>query len=146
MAACVDILYPHATDHSGGGSCTLSTDSDCAYRDDTRIPNTRCAARAGVRGREGRILCAVRNDHALADARTLKDWLGEQLEKSQMLDTQLQRQQEHLDEVVVAAFECHMAPVPNEMFGLQQRVDELEHALHHAASGSAASSGLVHAV
>ncbi|EIW59054.1 uncharacterized protein TRAVEDRAFT_58059 [Trametes versicolor FP-101664 SS1] len=111
----------------------------------TLVPPTPAALHApGYAGEKAAFLAPFEMFYdALADARTLKGWLGEQLQKSQALATQLQRQQEHLDEVVAAAVERHMTPVRNEMFGLQRRVDELEHALHHVASGSAATSGLV---
>lgn len=83
---------------------------------------------------------------ALADARTLKHWLAEQLQKSQALAAQLQRQTEHVEALVSAAVERRMAPVRDEVIGLQRRVDELEAALGHASGGGgapAAASGLV---
>ncbi|KAI0669204.1 hypothetical protein C8Q78DRAFT_1080497 [Trametes maxima] len=76
---------------------------------------------------------------ALADSKTLKQWLGEQLHKSQALAAQLQRQQEHLDELVGAAVERRLAPMREEMYGLHRKVEELEHALHHAVGGEASS-------
>ncbi|KAI0647738.1 hypothetical protein C8Q79DRAFT_527452 [Trametes meyenii] len=77
---------------------------------------------------------------ALADSKTLKQWLGEQLHKSQALAAQLQRQQEHLDDLVGAAVERRLAPMREEMYGLHRKVEELEHALHHAVGGDASSS------
>ncbi|KAI8978822.1 hypothetical protein BD414DRAFT_494519 [Trametes punicea] len=80
---------------------------------------------------------------ALADSKTLKQWLGEQLHKSQALAGQLQRQQEHLDELVGAAVERRLAGVREEVHGLRRKVEELEYALHHALStgGSLPTAG-----
>lgn len=72
---------------------------------------------------------------ALADSKTLKTWLGEQLQKSHALTVALQRQQEHLDELVAAAVERRVAPLQDEIHGLHRRVEELEYALQVQGSG-----------
>ena len=66
---------------------------------------------------------------ALADSKTLKGWLGEQLQKSHALTVALQRQHEHLDELVAAAVQRQLAPMQDEIAGLHRRVEDLEHAL-----------------
>ncbi|TBU61881.1 hypothetical protein BD310DRAFT_920075 [Dichomitus squalens] len=72
---------------------------------------------------------------ALADSKTLKGWLGEQLQKSHALTVSLQRQQEHLDELVAAAVQRQLAPLHDEIVGLHRRIEDLEHALQlHAPS------------
>ncbi|OBZ68808.1 hypothetical protein A0H81_11098 [Grifola frondosa] len=66
---------------------------------------------------------------ALADSKQLKNWLGEQLQKSQALTVSLQRQQEQLDETVSALVERKVATMREEVYGLHRRVEELEQAL-----------------
>ncbi|EPS98420.1 hypothetical protein FOMPIDRAFT_1037486 [Fomitopsis schrenkii] len=66
---------------------------------------------------------------ALADSKQLKNWLAEQLQKSQALAASLQRQQEQLDELVEAAVEKRVGGMREDMYTLQQRVEELEQAL-----------------
>ncbi|KAI0662266.1 hypothetical protein C8Q70DRAFT_1051735 [Cubamyces menziesii] len=113
----------------------------------TLVPPTPAALQAnGYTGEKGAFLAPFAQFYdALADSRTLKQWLAEQLQKSQALATQLQRQQEHLDELVAAAVERKLGGVREEMGALQRRVDELEIALHHASgsgAGPAATTGL----
>ncbi|KAH9841847.1 uncharacterized protein C8Q71DRAFT_350839 [Rhodofomes roseus] len=66
---------------------------------------------------------------ALADSKQLKNWLAEQMQKSQALSASLQRQQEQFDELVEAAVEKRMGGMREEMYALHQRVEELEQAL-----------------
>ena len=66
---------------------------------------------------------------ALADSKQLKNWLAEQLQKSQVLTTSLHRQQEQLDEIVEAAVEKRVGGMRDEIVTLHQRVEELELAL-----------------
>ncbi|KAH9890041.1 hypothetical protein C8Q73DRAFT_667725 [Cubamyces lactineus] len=105
----------------------------------TLVPPTPAALHAnGYTGEKGAFLAPFAQFYdALADSRTLKQWLAEQLQKSQALATQLQRQQEHLDELVAAAVERKLGGVREEMGALQRRIDELEIALHHASGSSA---------
>ncbi|KAF9651628.1 hypothetical protein BDM02DRAFT_3075185, partial [Thelephora ganbajun] len=70
---------------------------------------------------------------SLADSKQLKDWLGQQLQKSNMLVNALQKS-EKLEEVVEAMVEKRMAPMREEMYGLLRRVEELEHALRISSS------------
>ncbi|KAI0700020.1 hypothetical protein C8T65DRAFT_289536 [Cerioporus squamosus] len=79
---------------------------------------------------------------ALADSKTLKKWLGEQLQKSHNLTVALQRQQEHLDELVAAAVERRVAPLHDEIHGLHRRIEELEYALHVQAGATAPRTSL----
>lgn len=65
---------------------------------------------------------------SLADSKQLKDWLSQQLQKSNMLVNALQKS-EKLEEIVEAMVEKRMAPMREEMYGLCRRVEELEHAL-----------------
>ncbi|KAA1469758.1 hypothetical protein DENSPDRAFT_870525 [Dentipellis sp. KUC8613] len=73
---------------------------------------------------------------ALRDAKELKTWLADQLQKSQGLQQSLQQQQERLEQVVEAAVERRVGAMREEMFGLRRRVDELEDALHAARGES----------
>lgn len=66
---------------------------------------------------------------ALADSKQLKGWLAEQLQKSQALAASLHRQQEHMDEFVEAAVERRVGGMREDMYALQQRVEELEQSL-----------------
>ncbi|KAI0366597.1 hypothetical protein BV20DRAFT_632511 [Pilatotrama ljubarskyi] len=111
----------------------------------TLVPQTPAALHApGYAGEKAAFLAPFEMFYdALADSKTLKGWLGEQLQKSQALAERLQRQQEHLDELVAAAVERRMAPVREEVYGLQRRVEELEMALHHAVGGAGGATGLV---
>ena len=70
---------------------------------------------------------------SLADSKQLKDWLGQQLQKSNMLVNALQRS-EKLEEMVEAMVEKRMAPMREEMYGLRRRVEGLEHALRISSS------------
>lgn len=65
---------------------------------------------------------------SIADSSQLKDWLSQQLQKSNMLVNALQKN-EKLEEMVEAMVEKKMAPMREEMYGLRRRVEELEHAL-----------------
>ena len=79
---------------------------------------------------------------SLADSKQLKDWLGQQLQKSNMLVSALQKS-DKLEEVVEGMVEKRMAPMREEMYGLRRRVEELEHALRISTSqgsGPAAQS------
>ena len=74
---------------------------------------------------------------SLADSKQLKDWLGHQLQKSNMLVNALQKS-EKLEEVVETMVEKRMAPMREEMYGLRRRVEELEHALRISSSQGSA--------
>jgi hypothetical protein len=65
---------------------------------------------------------------SLADSKQLKDWLSQQLQKSNMLVNALNKS-EKLEEMVEAMVEKRMALMREEMYGLRRRVEELEHAL-----------------
>lgn len=65
---------------------------------------------------------------SIADSKQLKDWLSQQLQKSNMLVNALQKS-ERLEEMVEVMVEKRMAPMREEMYGLRRRVEELEHAL-----------------
>ena len=65
---------------------------------------------------------------SISDSKQLKDWLSQQLQKSNMLVNALQKS-EKLEEVVESMVEKRMAPMREEMYGLRRRVEELEHAL-----------------
>ncbi|KAJ6508907.1 hypothetical protein C8R45DRAFT_969263 [Mycena sanguinolenta] len=69
---------------------------------------------------------------ALNDSKQLKNWLGEQLQRSNTLIQNLTQQQEKLNETVEAMVERKLAPVRAEITGLYRRVDELEDALRLA--------------
>jgi hypothetical protein len=69
---------------------------------------------------------------ALNDSKVLKNWLGEQLQKSNQLVQNLSRQQERMDELVEGLVERKMVGVRDEMVGLHRRVEELEDALRIA--------------
>jgi len=74
---------------------------------------------------------------SIADSKQLKDWLGQQLQKSNTLVNALQKS-EKLEEVVEAMVEKRMAPMREEMYGLRRRVEELEHALRISSSQGSA--------
>ncbi|TFK40617.1 hypothetical protein BDQ12DRAFT_679760 [Crucibulum laeve] len=69
---------------------------------------------------------------ALNDSKQLKTWLGEQLQRSNMIVQSLTQQQEKLGETVEALVEKKMAPVRSEVTSLRRRVEELEDALRAA--------------
>lgn len=73
---------------------------------------------------------------ALADSKQLKSWLGEQLQRSQALTASLQRQQEHLDEIVSAAVDRRTAAMREDIYSLHRRIEELEHGLQRATLGN----------
>ena len=70
---------------------------------------------------------------SLADSKQLKDWLGQQLQKSSTLVNALQKS-DKLEEMVEAMVEKRIAPMREEMYGLRRRVEELEHALRISSS------------
>ncbi|TFL01869.1 hypothetical protein BDV98DRAFT_582806 [Pterulicium gracile] len=70
---------------------------------------------------------------ALADARQLKSWLADQLQRSNALSQSLARQQERMDEVVETLVDRRMGNMKNEVKELQGRVEELESMLRSAA-------------
>ncbi|KAJ7857727.1 hypothetical protein B0H14DRAFT_2507370 [Mycena olivaceomarginata] len=69
---------------------------------------------------------------ALNDSKQLKNWLGEQLQRSNTLIQNLTQQQEKLNETVEGMVERKLAPMRAEISGLYRRVDELEDALRLA--------------
>jgi len=71
---------------------------------------------------------------ALNDSKQLKNWLGEQLQRSNTLIQNLTQQQEKLNETVEMMVERKVGNMRAEMAGLYRRVDELEDALR-AATG-----------
>lgn len=74
---------------------------------------------------------------SLADSKHLKDWLSQQLQKSNTLVNALQKS-EKLEEVVDTMVEKRMAPMREEMYGLRRRVEELEHALRISSTQGSA--------
>ena len=78
---------------------------------------------------------------SLADSKQLKDWLSQQLQKSNMLVNALQKS-DKLEEVVEAMVEKRVAPMREEMYGLHRRVEELEHALRISSSQGPGSASL----
>ena len=78
---------------------------------------------------------------SLADSKQLKDWLSQQLQKSNMLVNALQKS-DKLEEVVEAMVEKRVAPMREEMYGLHRRVEELEHALRISSSQGSGSASL----
>ncbi|KAF7365317.1 hypothetical protein MVEN_00403700 [Mycena venus] len=69
---------------------------------------------------------------ALNDSKQLKNWLGEQLQRSNTLIQNLTQQQEKLNETVESMVERKLGPMRAEISGLYRRVDELEDALRLA--------------
>lgn len=71
---------------------------------------------------------------ALNDSKQLKNWLSEQLQRSNTLMQTLTQQQEKLNETVDALVEKKVGGMRAEMAGLHRRVEELEGALRAATS------------
>ncbi|KAJ7288441.1 hypothetical protein C8J57DRAFT_1166162 [Mycena rebaudengoi] len=69
---------------------------------------------------------------ALNDSKQMKNWLGEQLQRSNALIQTLTQQQEKLNETVDTMVERKLGNMRAEMAGLYRRVDELEDALRLA--------------
>ncbi|KAJ7459769.1 hypothetical protein FB451DRAFT_1341591 [Mycena latifolia] len=69
---------------------------------------------------------------ALNDSKQMKNWLGEQLQRSNTLIQNLTQQQEKLNETVDALVERKLGSMRAEMAGLYRKVDELEDALRLA--------------
>ncbi|KAJ6584835.1 hypothetical protein B0H19DRAFT_397901 [Mycena capillaripes] len=69
---------------------------------------------------------------ALNDSKQMKNWLGEQLQRSNTLIQNLTQQQEKLNETVEMMVERKLGSMRAEMAGLYRRVDELEDALRLA--------------
>jgi len=71
---------------------------------------------------------------ALNDSKQLKNWLSEQLQKSNSLMQMLAQQQEKMEEIVDGLVEKKMSGMQDEITGLHRRVEELEEALRYAKS------------
>jgi len=71
---------------------------------------------------------------SLNDSKQLKNWLGEQLQKSNALMQSLQHQQENIDEIVERAVEKRIGRMRDDITGLNQKVAELEGALRSAGA------------
>lgn len=69
---------------------------------------------------------------ALNDSKQLKNWLGDQLQRSNTLIQNLTQQQDKLNETVETMVERKLGGMRAEMAGLYRRVDELEDALRVA--------------
>ncbi|TFK73587.1 hypothetical protein BDN72DRAFT_165998 [Pluteus cervinus] len=72
---------------------------------------------------------------ALNDSKQLKNWLGDQIQRSNSLLQSLTQQQDKINEVVESLVERRMAGMRSEVHSLRRRVDELEDALR-AANGN----------
>jgi hypothetical protein len=72
---------------------------------------------------------------SLNDAKQLKTWLGEQLQRSNTLFQNLSQQQDRIQDTVESIVDRRLASVHTEMSGLRRRVLELEDALRDAQSG-----------
>ncbi|KAF5369263.1 hypothetical protein D9758_002562 [Tetrapyrgos nigripes] len=82
---------------------------------------------------------------ALNDSKQLKNWLSDQVQRSNTLMQSLTQQQEKMHEMVDALVEKRVSGMRAEMSGLHRRVEELEDALRAATSsrhGSIESAGL----
>jgi hypothetical protein len=73
---------------------------------------------------------------SLSDAKQLKNWLAEQLHRSNTLMQTLAQQQERINEVVESLVEKKVAPMRSELAEMHRRVEDLEDALRAATSGS----------
>ncbi|KAL6308426.1 hypothetical protein BKA93DRAFT_822597 [Sparassis latifolia] len=106
------------------------------------VPPTPSALhRPGYSGEKSAFLAPFETFYdALADSKQLKNWLGEQLQKSQNLTASLQRQQDQLDEMVNKAVEKKALAMREEIYGLHRRVEDLELALHVARGGHSVHS------
>lgn len=71
---------------------------------------------------------------ALNDAKQMKTWLGDQLQKSQALMQTLRHQQENMEEMIDRAVERRMRGMADEVTTLHTRVEELEGALRLSRS------------
>ncbi|KAJ7645447.1 hypothetical protein DFH06DRAFT_584400 [Mycena polygramma] len=69
---------------------------------------------------------------ALNDSKQMKNWLGEQLQRSNTLIQNLTQQQDKLNETVENMVERKLGSMRSEMAGLYRKVDELEDALRVA--------------
>ncbi|KZT27397.1 hypothetical protein NEOLEDRAFT_1155107 [Neolentinus lepideus HHB14362 ss-1] len=80
---------------------------------------------------------------ALADSKQLKNWLSEQLQKSQSVMQEMQQQQERMEQMVEVVVDKKVAPMREEIYGLKRRVGELEEELYaaRAAANANASAG-----
>ncbi|THH07631.1 hypothetical protein EW146_g9259 [Bondarzewia mesenterica] len=76
---------------------------------------------------------------ALRDAKELKGWLGEQLQKSNALTQSLQQQQEMLEQTIEATVEKRIGVVREEIFLLRRQVEELRDALQMVRGESMSS-------
>lgn len=63
---------------------------------------------------------------ALNDSKQLKNWLGEQLQRSNALIQSLTQQQDKINELVDGLVERKVAGMRHEMSGLHRRIEELE--------------------
>lgn len=73
---------------------------------------------------------------ALNDSKQLKNWLGEQLQRSQTLVQNLTQQQDRIHEMVESLVEKKVAGMKHEMAGLYRRIEELEDALRVSSAGN----------
>ncbi|KAK7469111.1 hypothetical protein VKT23_003602 [Stygiomarasmius scandens] len=71
---------------------------------------------------------------ALNDSKQLKNWLSEQMQRSNSLIQNLTQQQEKMHEIVDTMVEKRVSGMRSEMSSLQRRVEELEDALRVATS------------
>lgn len=69
---------------------------------------------------------------SLNDSKQMKNWLAEQLQKSNALMQSLKHQQENLEEMVERAVEKKVGKMKEEITGLHRKVDDLESALRAA--------------
>jgi hypothetical protein len=63
---------------------------------------------------------------ALSDAKELKTWLFDNVQRASTLTASLERQQERMDETVRSAVERAVAPVHDEVRRLRERISDLE--------------------
>jgi hypothetical protein len=119
---------------SGGGVAGRSSPGASIPISTTLVPPTPTSLhRAGYVGEKSAFLAPFETFYdSLNDSKQLKNWLSEQLQKSNALMQSLQHQQEKMDEIVERAVEKKMGRMREEISGLQQKVEELEGALRLA--------------
>ena len=79
---------------------------------------------------------------ALNDSKQLKNWLGEQLQRSNALMQTLTQQQERIHDIVEGLVEKRVAPMRSEVGELHRRVEQLEDALRTVTSGRRLSTDI----
>ncbi|THH28817.1 hypothetical protein EUX98_g5368 [Antrodiella citrinella] len=118
-------LARHSVAHPGvGGISGRSPNTASVPIAQTLVPPTPAFHHSGYSGEKSAFLAPFEMFYdALSDSKELKKWLGEQLQKSHVMISTLQKQQDHMEEIINSIVDKKVSAMREEVYGLRPRDD-----------------------